>query len=235
MDAHVRWLRDTNQSIYEVGESYWRVYQRALVPASLNPQPLTLEMDQAEHLLKRSGALFLRYFSQTFERPTDFWYVACNQYRFDDLASKTRTQIRKAHKDCRIERVDPTWLAENGYPCYISAFSRYQNAKPESQRQFNKMCIGAIGGPFEFWAAFVGSKLAGFTKCAVAEDWVASQMVKLDPSYMSLNPSSALVDSVLNTYVMRQRKTVFAWISECSTRNQCTGIPVQIRISSSVL
>lgn len=190
-DPYVAWLRSGKDTLFEAAGIYWRIYQRGLVPASVKPEPIELNEQQARRLLRKSGALFLRYFTRTCERPTAFWYMACNEYNFENLHRKQRSQIRRAYKDCRVERVDPIWLADNGYRCFTAAYTRYRNVLPESKASFEEMCRGSANGPFEFWGVFVGNELAGFVKCAVGNDYAASVVIKLDPQYMSLSPSSA--------------------------------------------
>ena len=55
----------------------------------------------------------------------------------------------------------------------------------------------------------MGDQLAGYVKYFVGDDYVAGLEMKLDPQYLSLNPSSALQDTVLTAYVAKQRKTVY--------------------------
>jgi hypothetical protein len=117
MDPYIAWLKNTNQPLFESAGTYWRIYQNALVPASLKPEPVQLSREQAQGLLEKSGALFLRYFTRTSEIPTAFWYTACNEYDNNNLPPKVRSHIRRAYKDCRVERIDPTWLSDNGYAC----------------------------------------------------------------------------------------------------------------------
>lgn len=206
MDPYITWLKETEQTLFEGAGTYWRFYQKALVPASLKPAPVELNREQAHELLNKSGALFLRYFTQKSESPTDFWYTACPEYDFKNVPGKLRTQIRRAYKDCRIERVDPAWLSDNGYACFTAAFSRYKYTQPGSRAQFDQMCRGAAGGPFDFWAVFVGEELAGFAKCVVGDDYAASIVIKLDPRFLYLNVGSALQDTMLSAYVAQQHK-----------------------------
>jgi hypothetical protein len=60
----------------------------------VEPGPIDLELPQAKELLKKSGTFFVRYFTWTFEEPTDFWYTACGSYEFVSLSQNTRNQIR---------------------------------------------------------------------------------------------------------------------------------------------
>lgn len=208
MDEYVAWLKEKKLPVFEVAGTYWRSYHRALIPASLKPQPIVISEKQAQELLKRSGALLLRYFTRTVKYPTSFWYSSCSEYNLTNLSQKVRGRIRRGYKTCRVERVDPLWLAENGYECYTSAFSRYRNAEPEPKAQFEEMCKGAIGGPFEFWAVFVGDTLAGFEKFAVGSDYAASLVLKLDPNYIHESIGPALKDTTLRKYVTEDGKTM---------------------------
>jgi hypothetical protein len=210
MDIYINWLKEKKQPLYEIDGTYWRPYQKALVPASVKPEPVRLTLEQEHELLRRSGALFLRYFTRTVSHPTAFWYTACDQYDASKLHQKVRANIRRGHKNCHVERVDPVWLADNGYPCYASAFLRYRNAQPESKAGFDEMCRGAVGGPFEFWAAFVDGQLSGFAKCVVGGDYAACLVLKLDPNFIRLDIASALKNSILSTYVSQQGKTAYA-------------------------
>jgi len=206
MDPYTSWLKQSNQPLFEAVGTYWRVYQKTLVPASLKPEPVELSKEQAQELLEKSGALFVRYFTRTSEMPTAFWYTACSEYKNDKLPGKVRSQIRRAYKDCRVERVDAAWLSDNGYACYKAAYSRYTNAEPGSKEAFDQMCRGLAGGPFDFWGVFVGDKLVGFAKCVVGDDYAASVVIKMDPQFLSLSPASGLQDAMLTCYVAGQNK-----------------------------
>jgi hypothetical protein len=208
MEAYVNWLKERNMPLFEMGGTYWRSYQKALIPASLKPEPIEISNEQGQELLEKSGALLLRYFSRTLKYPTSFWYSACSDYNINNLSQKVRGRIRRGYKSCRVERIDPLWLAENGYECYASAYSRYRNAEPDSKERFNTICKGAVGGPFEFWGVFVGNTLAGFEKFAVGPDYAASLVLKLDPNYIHESIGPALKDTTLSKYVTEQGKTM---------------------------
>lgn len=70
------------------------------------------------------------------------------------------------------------------------------------------MCKGAVGGPFEFWAMFVGDQLAGFDKIAVGLDYTASLVLKLDPNYNHESSGLTLKDTILSKYVTKDGKTM---------------------------
>jgi hypothetical protein len=209
MEAYVSWLKNRNMPVYEMAGTYWRSYQKALIPASLKPEPIIISEEQGQQLLERSGALLLRYFTHTVKYPTSFWYSACKEYDIKNLSQKVRGRIRRGYKSCSVKRIDPLWLADNGYACYASAFSRYRNAEPDSKEQFDAICRWAVGGPFEFWGVFVGDTLAGFEKFAVGHDYAASLVLKLDPNYIHESIGPALKDTTLSAYVTQQQKTMY--------------------------
>jgi hypothetical protein len=208
MDAYVKWMRQRNLPLFQAGGTWWKHYRRCPVPASPKPEPIELTEPQARSVLRKSGAFFLRYFSRTVEEPTGFWYTACDRYDFDDLSHKTRNQIRRAYKGCVVRRTDQDWLATHGYDCYATAFARYRNARPDSRETFEKELLDSVGGPFDSWAVFVGSKLAGYSKCAFGEGYATIFVLKLHPDYLSFYPAYSLIDTILKTYVTDERKVV---------------------------
>ena len=209
MDPYIKWLLRNDKPVFEMGGTWWCRYHQGLVPALVKPAPLQLTPQQEKELLRKSGSLFLRYFTRTFDEPTSFWYTACCEYDPQRVVkSSVRRQLRRAYERCTVQRIDPAWLASNGYDCYAAAFARYRNAWPVSRQSFQADCMHSIGGPFEFWGVFVDDKLAGFAKCVVGTDYVAVLVSKLHPEYLSLYSAYALRDTLLKTYVADLGKTV---------------------------
>lgn len=208
MDPYLRWLERNKVSLFHAGNSLWRTYQRAIVPACLKPIPVDLTMEQVQMLLHKSGALFARYFTRTFDTPTAFWYSSCREYSFDSLSRKVRAEIRKAHEMCAIKKVAPAWMAQNGYACYESAHARYSAARPDSRKLFEAKCLACIDGPFDFWGAFAGQRLIGFAKFVVGNDYAAGIVLKLDPHYLHFRPGYGLRDVILRAYACDQHKEV---------------------------
>lgn len=209
MDPYMTWLKNSRSTaLFEAGGTWWRPYQHALVPASPKPEAVALPEPEAQELLKKSGTLFLRYFTRTFDEPTAFWYTACREYRFEKLSGDMRRKIRRARERCEVRQVDAGWMSTHAYACYAAAFGRYANAWPEPRETFEKVCREAAGGPFEFWAAFVDGALAAFTKVVIGGDYAAAVVTKLHPDFLRYRPGYALRDSLLTTYVARQGKPV---------------------------
>jgi hypothetical protein len=207
-DPYILWQRQHKIALFQGGGTWWRRYRDILVPASTKPEPVFLGASEARELLRESRAYLLRWFTRTSDAPTEFWYVVCDDYNFEKLPGKMRTKIRRAYRDCIVRQIQPGWLAESGYDCYLAAFSRYKAATPASKNMFQKECLRCIDGPFEFWGAFIGETLVGFAKCILGRDYVTMVVFKIHPKYMSSRPAYALQDMVLQTYVTRAGKPV---------------------------
>lgn len=209
-DEYLAWLSRQNVPLLTAGGTVWRRYfsYSALVQASTKPEPVDLTRAEANEMLHKSGTQLLRYFSRTFEEPTQFWYVACDQYDFDGLPTKLKTKIRRAYKDCVIRPLDAAWLAANGYECYAAAFTRYKNGAAASREEFEKTYLSNADGPFQFWGAFIGDVLAGFAKAIVGEDYATMTVFKIHPGFPSSRPAYALMDAVLRECVVAAKKPI---------------------------
>jgi len=213
-DPYLVWLSRTGESIFWAGDTAWRLYRlgtpwrpNILVPASAKPQPIDISLQESQSLLEQSCSLFLRWFSQTFAEPTDFWYILCDRYDFDALPGKMKTKIRRSQKDCVVRQVDAAWMLANAYPCYLAAYSKHKNSVPYSQSEFGKnICVSGVDGPFAFWGAFVRDTLAAFAKLIVGNDYVTMVVFKVHPDYSASRPAYALLHEILDHYVKNESK-----------------------------
>ncbi|MGH9716751.1 MAG: hypothetical protein ACRD4R_08485 [Candidatus Acidiferrales bacterium] len=208
-DPYVSWLRREGIPLFHGGGIAWRLYSdRLLIPASLRPSPVNLPRSDARALLQDSGAYAIRWFSKTYNEPSSFWYVVCDRYDLVKLSRKARNQIRKASRQCVVRRLDPAWVAVNGYDCYAAAFGRYKHGHPLPRADFERDQRSCADGPFTFFGAFVGGRLSGFAKCVVGDHYVALGAFRIDQRYRTSLPSYALLDELLRAYVTESGRTV---------------------------
>ncbi len=208
LDPYIRWLERENVPLFWREGVGWRLYQKVLIPASLKPAPINLCPSGARDLLCESGASLVRWHTRTFDEPCSYWCILCERYDFEGLGRKARNQIRKANRECAVRRLETEWIAANAYDCYAAAFGRYKHGRPIPRAQFESFQRSCTGGPFNFWGAFVDGRLAGFAKCVVSDDYVALAAFSFDPGYSKSLPSYALLDALLQTYVLQDRKTL---------------------------
>jgi hypothetical protein len=201
---YLSWLQEQGVPIFKSTECYWRSYNGALIPAVVEPHFIKLQPDEGKALLNESAALFLRYSSDPSNEKTDWWYITCDGYNPNNFSAKRRREIKRAHQNCSVRRVETQWVAEHGYATYAAAYARYKNSVPVSKAQFYTNILKSSTGPFEYWGVFVRSDLAGYCQCVVEENHVATNVIKLDPSYLKHYVSYALVDQLCTHYVVQQ-------------------------------
>lgn len=196
------YLRSRGIPVFEAGGIYWRAFNGILAPVPSAPCYAKLSHDEAKNLLKRSGAYLLRYSSDPCECETEWWYIVCDSYNQDRLNSKVRNQIKRGYRNCSVRIIDAHWLAEHGYECYSSAFSRYKNAIPVSKEIFYNSTFGSAKGPYEYWGVFVEDQLTGYSQCIIEKNVVTTNVIKYHPSFLQYYTSYALVNSMINHYVV---------------------------------
>lgn len=205
---YVDWLKKQNIQLYRSGNTLWRKYQGALIPAPAAPCFISLEGGEAKSLLKESEAWLLRYSSNPCNEETEWWYIICDSYSPDKLSSNARNQIKRANRKCFVQMIDAEWLAQNGYECYSTAYARYNNAKSVEADAFSNGIRRTVGGPFEYWGVFVDDSLAGYCQCIVENNDISTNVMKYHPSYLKYYTSYALITSMINYYVTEKGKII---------------------------
>lgn len=205
---YIAWLQEQGVPLYKSQGSYWKLYNRALIPASIAPWFINLEEKQGKALLQESGAWFLRYSSDPCEKETEWWYVVCDSYDPAKLSSDARRNLRLGNRNCTVRTVSAEWLADHGYACYLAAYTRYKHITPVSQETFRKNILRTVGGPFEYWGVFVEENLAGFCQCVVEDNVVNTSVGKLDPAYLKHRSAYALNGRMVQHYVADRRMVI---------------------------
>lgn len=206
MDSpYVAWLQKQGVALFKSTDTYWRLYNGGLVPASPTPCFLELTPAEARELLKESRAWFLRYSSHPSERETAWWYTFRDAHCPGKYSANTRSKVSRGHRHCEVRAIDADWLARYGYETYRSAHARYRNAIPLSQETFYKNVTGSAGGPFDYWGVFVGQDLAAYCQCIVEGNNVDTSVTRFHPVYLKHYSSYALIDFLINYYVIERR------------------------------
>ncbi len=208
------WLRAQGVRLYLAAGIEWRVYNGALTPLRDVPRPVDLSSADARRLLGQSGAWLIRYPGQIL--PTgdgearvaddDAWYyVLCDSLvPLEALAKKVRYEVNVGLKHCTVRRLDPEWLAANGYDCYRAAFARYRNARPSAEPRFRADVMAKRDGPIEFWGVFVGETLAGYSQCIMDDGWVHHSVAKYRPDFLKDRIAYVMVRSLMEEYAGHQ-------------------------------
>jgi hypothetical protein len=187
----------------------WTLYHGALVPDTAPHVEIDLGEDEARHLLKKTGAYFIRWstgFDQT--EASDFWHVIKDgSCEMQDLSKNTRNQVRKALKNCSVQPIAADDLARDGYGIYRNAMESYQTdigtIGPEEFRA--KLALSAHDPSQEFWAVrdHQGNLMA-YAQNRIQDETCNYQVIKLDPAYSHLYPGYALLFEMTRHYLMER-------------------------------
>src|SRR5271157_1646720 len=99
------------ERLFEGGGTRWKIYHKALVPASPIPTFTQLTLEEAKAILNQSNAHFIRWSSDPTEEPTTWWWNVCSSYDKSKLSSNTRSKIKRGTRLCTVDRVSAPWLA----------------------------------------------------------------------------------------------------------------------------
>jgi hypothetical protein len=204
--SYPAWLRRQGISVFRGETVTWQLYKtHVLIPATSAPCYVDrLSKHDRETLLRNSRAWFLRYSSDPCIERTEWWHIICDELDSSRLSSKVRNQVRRGQRECLVKRIDPTWLAANGYACYQAAHDRYKHASASPPERFHRNIMRTIDGPFEYWGVFVNDVLIGYCQCIIEEKNVATNVIKFDPRYLKHYSSYALISHLIQRYVTEQ-------------------------------
>ncbi len=209
MNSHyVEWLQTQGVPLFDAEDVYWQLSRGILSPATATPCYVKLSHDEAQNLLRKSGAYLVRYSSDPCEQVTEWWYIVCDRFEPNKLSSKTRQNINRGKRNCSVRRIDGEWLANNGYQCYQAAHSRYKNANLVEAEVFYKNTLKSSGGPFEYWGVFFEDHLAGYCQCIVEDNDIITNVTKYHPAFLKHRSAYALINYLINHYVVEIGKTL---------------------------
>jgi hypothetical protein len=188
----------------ELNHINWSLYNGALVPDVPPHIEIKLSGEQANYLLRKSKAYFLRWPSDYdcgFE--TEWWYLIRDKsIDLDEFDAKRRWEIKKGINKCIVKKVDAEYIAKNGYEVYISAFAAYDTfLKPAGQEEFyNRMMSRKDNPVYDFWAAFNKSdgKIIAYYMNRVAMECCLYSTAKFKPDFLKEGAHHALVYEMTN-------------------------------------
>lgn len=184
----------------------WRLYQGALLPDAASHIDVSISKEQAREAMRTSGAYFIRYTDRWDSSPGEFWYVIKDHYGdIEELSSKTRNQVRKALKNCRIEKIDATELLNHGFELYQNAFSRYSGPLDTVDRSTFEREVGE-GNRREYFAVYTAeNKMIAYGVNKIYDDVCYYDAIRLHPDHLGLYPGYALIYT-MNRYYLHEKK-----------------------------
>jgi hypothetical protein len=200
----------------------WIEERRMIMPMGPSAHSYCISADEAKTLLGRSPSAMLVRWTDGFHPgwSSGKWYaVVCRQFQeIEQHDANTRRKIRKALKECTVEKVDARCIAERGYETYVASRSRYQRAgnpvslKSKDQFRQGREPAADFSDILDFWAIFCQGNLVTFVQVERFGNTEATYgSISFHPDYFKFYISYGLFH-VLNQYYLREQS--FAYVND---------------------
>ena len=141
------------------------------------------------------------------DEPGEWYWVLCRKFTpLEALTSKERNKFRHGLKHCEVRLIPVEALAAEGYPVYCAAWLGYgHSAPPVSQEEFRRGVLREAGYPdlLHNWGVYVDGRMVAFSQNQIrGTTEVDYSATKLDPAYLHLRPSYALIHT-MNEYYLK--------------------------------
>ena len=208
------WLRAQGYHVFRTASSYW--YDAGPRVLQAFPYHWVIRPTEKELLdcLVQNRAIALRYSTPVDNTVGRLSYHAVYDkpnYKLNDLERRTRQNIRKGMKNCRVESVPFELLAEDGWLLETDTATRQGRKVMMSKDIWRKRYLSAADLPgFEAWGAFAEDRLVASLITFQMEDCCEMISQQCHRDYLKARVNNAL--SFLITQKMVERigiKSIF--------------------------
>ena len=138
--------------------------------------------------------------------PSEWYSVICRKFRpLDALSSKERNKFRRGLRDCEVRRISVKELADEGYQVYCAAWEHYGGQIPvTNEHLFQQGVLREAPYPdlLHNWGVYVNGRLIAYAQNQIhGKVEVSYSSIKLDPAYLHLRPSYALIHKMNEYYL----------------------------------
>jgi hypothetical protein len=209
MNAEIfsEWLRRQGLIVVKTSSSYWyeaspRVYQA--FPYHWLIQPTENELLD---ILRQNRAIALRYSAPFDTNPGCVSYHAIyakSSYTLDGLDRRSRQNIRKGLKNCRVEPISLRRLAEDGWRLEMDTANRQGRKITMNERSWQKRYLSAADlQGFEAWGALIDDRLVASLFTFQMEDCCEMLSQQCHGDYLKVRVNNALSFVVTRTMIER--------------------------------
>ena len=217
LDRYAGLFQDKGEKFEIVNGTIFFLYGGMVVPFGPANEYVDLKADQARELLNKLGGKLIRWNGGNFEfYQNPEWYILiCRNFNtIDHFKSKVRNEIKKGISNCNVHQIDAEYISKHGYEVYSKAFKRYRNNRNrlvDRKVFYNEMTSYTnYQDLMHFWGVFHGEKLIAYSSNYIFYPTeVLYTSIKVDPDWLNLNPSYALIYS-MNNYYLSENKFDYA-------------------------
>lgn len=184
----------------------WSIHSNRVLRPNVSPHVnVDIEEKDAKYFLKVTKAnmiIWTNHFDSTENK--NFWYVIKDgKFSLDELDTKRRNEIKKGLKHCCVKKIDPFYIAENGYQVYEKASRKYGTKPPLKETFYKTYSSFTECEDRDFWGVYKRDNdlLIGIGHNILKEGACLYSEIKLDPDYLNLNSSYALIHEMNDYYL----------------------------------
>jgi hypothetical protein len=206
-ETFAKWLRRQGYHVWQTSSSYWyevssRVYQAFPYHWVIEPTK-----DEILDLFSQNKAIGLRY-STPIAAPIGCisYHVIYDEpnYTLEGLDRRSRQNIRKGLRNCRIESISFECLAEDGWLLEQDTRDRQGRRVNQGEDAWRQRCLAAADLPgFEAWGAMVNGHLVASLLTFQMDDCCEMISQQCHRDYLKARVNNALSFEVTKTMVKR--------------------------------
>lgn len=206
--------------------AFWRDNQGGLL--ALSPPFLlgSLDPSKARHILRHTGALFIRWESDFDGSFKGAWWHVIKDDASDlaELSGNTRSKVRRGLKAYNCASLTRKEVVTEGYDVYLSAFSRYKTHERRFSHGEFQDAIKSLPEQVEFWGVREKgtSRLVAFSENYVEEKTCFYNTIWFDVASLK-KYSSYVLFYEMNSHYLNER--LFRYVSD-GARNISHGTEI---------
>ena len=180
----------------------WQYYKHAMIPTTAPHEDPDLTPVVSGEIWKENKPLLVRWTTDwDCGYDTGWWYVIREgPFDLSELSASSRRNIRKALRNCRVEKIEPSEWVDDLWRVFNEAIVRYENY----EMRFDKAGFIKewIHSGKDFWAGFDNTgRMIGFVVFELRDEWVDYQVAKYSAQYLKLRVSDAINAMALEYYL----------------------------------
>jgi hypothetical protein len=185
-----------------------------VIPRGPVARDFHIDSRQAKKLLRELGGMWVQWtggFNNVKEN-SEWYAVICRQHTdIDSITStNTRSKLRRGLKNCSVQKVSSSVIAEDGYDTYCAALKSYRGWRgaipTRAEFKANVLKDVMFDDIRHQWAVYHEGSIVGFAQNLIYDDVEADYtLIKLHPDYLRYYPAYALFHK-MNEYYLRECK-----------------------------
>lgn len=210
IDRYIEFFEHRKEKIALENGQIFRLYNKMAIAFGPVIQDFRVSKNEAGNICKKLGSVLIRWTNKMDMAVGESWYaVICDEFvSLETMKSKLRNQVKKSISSCEVRRISPDEIIEKGFHVYKKATQAYSNViHVVSENQFKDGFKGHehFKDIIHYWGVYYEGRLVAYAHNYIFEKTeVSYNVIKIDPEFLFLNPSYALIYKMNEFYLKEQ-------------------------------